>query len=290
MKSHDAYSPELEDKLANISSYEREEQIEVMREWFLENYENPAERTPYDSGEGGYIFVYGGPFDAEEELMMEFEDKVETDVIAELARELDDESPEWTRSSKYDDYFLEAMLSNTEFHATFLNALVRVDTLLKQPIGNQEAQQTLYSLLYVNVITALETYLSDAFINTVTGDKSLVRKFVETEPAFKEQKFSLRELFEKFDTIEVKVKSHLLEIIWHNLEKVKPMYKATLNVDFPSNLKEVFKGIKKRHDIVHRNGKSIKGVVTPISKNDVENIVKEVKLLVEAIDDQLPKQ
>lgn len=30
---------------------------EVMRSWFLSNYEDPAENTPYESAEGGYIYI-----------------------------------------------------------------------------------------------------------------------------------------------------------------------------------------------------------------------------------------
>lgn len=55
-----------------------------MRDWFLENYEDPANSTPYDGGEGGYQYIWGGPYDASEEISANFpdaeEDEIETAV------------------------------------------------------------------------------------------------------------------------------------------------------------------------------------------------------------------
>lgn len=39
--------------------------VENMVEWFLENYKDPADGVPWEDGE--YIYVYGGPYHAEEE-------------------------------------------------------------------------------------------------------------------------------------------------------------------------------------------------------------------------------
>ena len=47
-------------------------QRDIMREWFINNYEDPVECLPYDSEEGGYIYIWGGPYDPFEELESEF--------------------------------------------------------------------------------------------------------------------------------------------------------------------------------------------------------------------------
>ena len=44
------------------------QKLEMMIEWFHQNYEDPAESTPYESAEGGYIWIWGGPYDARDEL------------------------------------------------------------------------------------------------------------------------------------------------------------------------------------------------------------------------------
>lgn len=52
-------------------------QKRIMEVWFRNSYEDPAERTPYESREGGYQWIWGGPYDALEELESEFSGIIE---------------------------------------------------------------------------------------------------------------------------------------------------------------------------------------------------------------------
>ena len=38
-----------------INDDEDNPQMKVMRDWFFEHFEDPVERTPYNSDEGGYL-------------------------------------------------------------------------------------------------------------------------------------------------------------------------------------------------------------------------------------------
>ena len=91
------------DNYSYLNSVAPEEQIDVMRSWFLANYESPAESTPFESAEGGYIYIYGGPFDARDELVSVFGDYVTESVINELVEELESESISWTGIPREDD-------------------------------------------------------------------------------------------------------------------------------------------------------------------------------------------
>lgn len=56
--------------------------VAAMVNWFLENFEDPANSLPYDTREGGYQWLWGGPFDAIEELAEAFPEAAEEDVEA----------------------------------------------------------------------------------------------------------------------------------------------------------------------------------------------------------------
>lgn len=43
-----------------LRAADRETQLEVMETWFRQHFEDSAERTPYESAEGGYIWIWGG--------------------------------------------------------------------------------------------------------------------------------------------------------------------------------------------------------------------------------------
>ena len=72
-----------------LETLEPEMQKEVLKAWFFRNFEDPAESTPHDSSEGGYQFIWGGPYDADEELRDEFEPLgVSHEVIDEVVEEV----------------------------------------------------------------------------------------------------------------------------------------------------------------------------------------------------------
>ena len=92
------------EEVARLSPDERQARIDAMVEWFLANYEDPAHRTPYESREGGYQWIWGGPFDAREELYDNFSDEHEELIEAAVAEIESDGLTEWTRTEQPGDY------------------------------------------------------------------------------------------------------------------------------------------------------------------------------------------
>ena len=68
-----------------------------MHTWFLARYEDPVERCPYESAEGGYQFIHGGPYDAREVLEQEFGVVYDDDLIAQVAEFVSADTYEWSR-------------------------------------------------------------------------------------------------------------------------------------------------------------------------------------------------
>lgn len=275
--------------LEELKTADSETQKDVMRDWFFSNYEDPVERTPHDSGEGGYIYIYGGPYHAGEELSDVFDGYVSEEVIDDLVEELESHSFEWTKAyseDDYDDSYFLTVSSNTEFYNTFLENLENISALLETKV-EEHIEVAFYRLIYVNVITALETFLSDAFIVTVLAELKLIRKFVESNPEFAKRKFSLNELFIKNDSIQNDVEKFLHSQMWHNLAKVREMYNDTLQINFPKELKNIFEAILVRHDIVHRNRKPKEGEEVVITKAKVQGLMDQVRRLVNHIEGQM---
>ena len=218
----DYYTPDgrqvLVEDLPDLSDAE---QIEVMKIWFRERYEDPAERTPYESAEGGYIWIWGGPFDASEVLDEQFSDTVDQRLIESLVEDLGSECSMWAPTECDDDYITD-IATISDYHANFLDGLKDIRKLAKTPVDD-EATPCLFRLLYINVITALETFLSDAFTNTVLNDPDLLRRLIENTPDFKKRKLSLSEVYNTIDDAGRIARDYLGQIIWHHLARVKPL-------------------------------------------------------------------
>ncbi len=74
----------------------------------------------------------------------------------------------------------------------------------------------------------------------------------------------------------------MLDIIYHDLPKVREMYRATFKIDFPE-LKSIIKSVQIRHDLVHRNGKTKNGEAVTIDKSIATELIKSIDSFVAEI-------
>jgi hypothetical protein len=269
-------------------------QLEAMRAWFYGHYQNPVEETPYDSEEGGYIFMYGGPFDPKEELSSRFSNLVSDDIIQRLADELGDEAWQWEGRpgpGDYDEYAVESIEPPSRINARFIDNIAKIKVLSQTKIET-EHQQFLLRILFASVITALETYLSDKFISSIDKNPTALRKFVESFPQFRKEAMKVSDIFKKSDTIEKQVKSILLgEIVWHKLVSAGHMFNGTFDVDFPDERELVFllRAVDIRHDLIHRGGKTKEGREHDIKVDNIQALLEACESLVKFIEGQAAK-
>lgn len=72
----------------NVADMNPAEQIEMMVDWFKFHFEDPANDTPHSKDQGGYVFLWGGPFDADEEIQAEFSDSVDFEAMQSAVSEI----------------------------------------------------------------------------------------------------------------------------------------------------------------------------------------------------------
>jgi hypothetical protein len=275
--------------MCDIEKMNKDEQISIMKKWFLENFENPAESTPYDSAEGGYIYIWGGPYNAREELDSEFGDIVPEDVIEELVDDLEDDAFEWARIPNEEDFDYD-FYTSIEFDEKpvnhYRNSISSVRNFLTINI-DYDQEYSLYKMLYVNIISIMEAYLSDTFVSQIMIDKNKIRKLVETTKEFSEQQFKLTEIFNVMENIENIVKDYLAKMVWHNIPKVQALYNNVYGIDMRKHTAILSKAVTIRHDVVHRNGKTKDGDLVIIKKDDIEELIINVDSLVQEIENNI---
>ncbi len=69
--------------------------VQQMVRWFFERYEDPAENTPFESAEGGYQYIHGGPVTADDVLDDEFATRFEPMEIQQAADFISEWGDEW---------------------------------------------------------------------------------------------------------------------------------------------------------------------------------------------------
>jgi len=190
-------------------------------------------------------------------------------------------------SRQYFDSKALAISKNREPYKSFLEAMYELDAMLLLQVPDRKMGETMARILYATGITAMETYLSDTFINRVLNDDALLRRCVETDPELCNRDLKLGAIFSRQAGLREEVKEYLTSLLFHNLAKINLMYRSVLDVHFPKDLSAVYKAVSTRHDIVHRGGKSKAGKIVPVSAADVRSLIKTLKTFIHTIEEQL---
>ncbi len=186
----------------------------------------------------------------------------------------------WTHS--FED-IIEYNKEFTTFYDVFATSILDTQSLMDLSPENM----TLARLLYANVITAMETYLSDTMKKQVLTREAIRRRFVETSGTFKE-KIVVQEIFRKMEGLSEEIIQIIDTMSFHNLVKTAGLYKEVLDTKFPSAHMADLKGaVEKRHDIVHRNGKTVRGKTVNVTMADVEKLIELVDSTIKHIDKQI---
>ncbi|MEM5432588.1 conserved protein of unknown function (plasmid) [Cupriavidus taiwanensis] len=186
-----------------------------------------------------------------------------------------------------DSFALTASLGQT--HTRFYDAFSISVSEAADILQLAPASQTLMRLIYSNLITALETYLSDTAKRYILPNKCLLRRFVETDKSFqRDRKFGLNELFQRLDAIESVAEEAIDRMVFHNLENIKSVYSDVFLVDLTqSSLDALAAAVTRRHDIVHRNGRSTKGASLVLDQSDITALYILVTNFVSQVDAQV---
>ena len=162
-----------------------------------------------------------------------------------------------------------------------------IDRLLEISAGiPEDAKPALYKLLYANAITMMKTFLGDTLKREVLKDDDSIRKFVENYTPFEKEEIKLSNLYHKKETLPQFIREILNSLMYHDLRKIKPIFRDTLGVDL-GDVSDLYRAVLVRHDIVHRNGVKKDGLEHHITKEDVQNLQKNVQELIESVKAQL---
>lgn len=180
----------------------------------------------------------------------------------------------------YDELIWE--IDSTEQLEIYKNHIDSIEKLLEQSF-EKKVEFNLLVMLYAHIVASVESFLSSTFIHQVTNSEKFTKRLIETDPEFGKRKFTLKEIYEEQEKVKITVASYLKSIIFHDLKKIKPMYKDVLDFDL-NDISWLFKAVKKRHDCVHRAGYDKDGNKISISKKDINILIEQCDELTKKID------
>ena len=118
------------------------------------------------------------------------------------------------------------------------------------------ANDTFFKMVDAFAVTAMEAYLSGTLIKKVKENDDYLLNAAQKIEDLKDEKMTLYEVVKNPDQAKNRILEKLYEFMYHNLPKIKCIYEAVFGIKIDYPLKDLMSIVRRRHDIVHRNGKN----------------------------------
>lgn len=284
----DKYDPSDSD----IKAETTENQTKMILQWFFDRYCDPAQETPYVSEEGGYLFIWGGPYDPNEEIPERFdgvasEEAIEA-AIEKLVREV---GTEWAPiehdvGDDYDeDYEVPVQAPESSLQRLQSNLNQFKDLLAVAENSNAAA---ILPMVYAGSIGALESYLYEVSVSLLKDDPNFAKYLITRGVLFKTEKIDFKDIYKIHENIEKKILGHFQNMVWHRWKEVELILKSGLSIDVSIN-DRLRTHTMTRHDITHRSSRTKDGDIVNVTTamsieliTLVENVANEIHTKVEA--------
>jgi len=173
--------------------------------------------------------------------------------------------------------------------------------LMGQSSPNLRDRQLLNRVIFCQIFTALEAYLSDTLINFVDSSVDAQTKIYETDKEMKSKTFLGVNILKDNELPKKHLLTYLRNLSFHNFPLVDRMFQNVLRTSLFKNDEDralMNKARNFRHDCVHRNGKTVDGIkhdffdeayVSKIANVAEEVVGKVQKSLVNIMLDNAPK-
>lgn len=261
------------------------EKVKEIKEWFLQRYCDPVDCCPHGSGEAGYEWIWGGPYDARDVLDSEYPHDIEDGVFKKVIQELTNSCVFWSLKPDYD--FDDIDPPDIEYKANFAASLLTTEELLRIKVP-ANLEQPYLRLLYSKVYSALEAYLCDCLKYYSTSTDEAVADFLAKCSLLKNTELSYKDLCGVFADRKNIIVRTLQGVIWHRFNKIEKYYFEVFGITFPEQgMKYLKKNITIRHDIVHRDGIDKEGQPRKLTIQELEVCISEIRNFVNEIENRV---
>lgn len=208
--------------------------------------------------------------------ILDFDDCVKSEgVVVDYDVELQEEI--------VDDYWDESWndIESTTFDE-FEQSIQNIRDMLNSDLA--ATNQIFLKMLDAYAVTAMEAYLSGSLIKKVKENPGYMLNAAQKILDLNDVKLSLVDALKDPCISEKTILAKLYEFMYHNLPKIKNVYEQIFGVKIDYKLAELMKIVSRRHDIVHRGGKSKEGEKIVVSSAMIESDLNTISNFVGYID------
>ncbi|UJF20806.1 hypothetical protein [Shewanella sp. OMA3-2] len=194
--------------------------------------------------------------------------------------------------SNYQDHLTEVAEWNAELkwykengssiiHSRFIAELDALKLMVETNLAEQSAilfqlhSAPFFKMSYTYAVTLLESFLGDTLKTIISENDLFLNNAISNFKILKSVKLS--ELSDTNLDVNSLVIKKVSEVLFHNIPNVIEMFQQVLSITLDIDISKVVVITKLRHDIAHRNGRTIDGEYVHVSAEDLLLVINEIK-------------
>lgn len=167
--------------------------------------------------------------------------------------------------------------SHKQFFHEFSTDLTTAYSLLTLA-GNQTQANITYKLVYAHAVTLLEALISTVVRKLAISEPRLMLNLVTEYEALSKRTISLKQVAQDPAIVQGIVLKVLSELSFHNVATIREILGAMFGEHMKGlEMADIARICIKRHDIVHRNGKTVDDEPIDLSIEDVQQAIHAIE-------------
>jgi len=267
-----------------LACLELDNKIGLMCEWFSENH------SMVKIGSNTYRFRKSHEVNPLLVIGEVFSDAIDADSISLAAESVIKSDHIWCAGSESSIWGFYVQ-SEPDPYPNFQTSIEHIQAILEHSynLARGAVQHQLFHILYSNIFTTFESYISAAFIHKLFSSNDALHHFLTKQKEFGISQPKMTDLLcdeehigELIEEMKAKLKTDLTKTSWHDLEKVARRF-SQIGIKVPFSKSGLNKIIDTRNDIVHRNGRTAGGDSVVVMRDQIESAINTVRMLAEHI-------
>lgn len=170
---------------------------------------------------------------------------------------------------------------NTKLHDNLIERTTEQLYEVRELLNVSLPKKSLYPLFYREqhsaTMSILENFLYCMVLREIIFDKDKLIHNIRSYD-YKDDALNFRKYIEKSDDeLFLVITEKASTIVYHKFWQVVLLYKIIFQKDIQPYIDQIADEVKKRNNIVHRNGRELNGEVMPIDKSEVETFINKVE-------------
>jgi hypothetical protein len=142
--------------------------------------------------------------------------------------------------------------------------------------GSPQARKLVEMLVFSNALGVLESFLWETAEFWFKHDDAALQGVVTKLKKFSDEPMKLGDIFTRHRKLREHVLGYLQNLVWHRWESVLPIFQHGLGVSLPS-VKPFQPALLRRHDIVHRCGRTKSGLPVSVTLTEIATLFNEIE-------------